>query len=125
MSILSRIAGLRSGNIDFGEEITDTLFRDQRPSKRDLVLKLIMQIYEELNQEGNMSFDGSANLIVLALASKPFGMCPWQELEGELGSNIRPSTFAQKIRALTQIHTTVFTIRGANHEKLLVIPEES
>lgn len=125
MLILSRIAGLGSGDIDFGEEITDMLFRDQRPSKRDLVLKLILQIYAELNQEGNMWFDGSANLIVPALASKPFGMCPWQELEGELGSNIRPSTFAQKIRALTHIHATVFTIRGANHEKILVIPEES
>lgn len=124
-SFLSLAARLEPNNANFVELMTESLFRDHRLSKRDLVAKLTLQIYTGIKRKGHLHLDGSANLIVPVLAKKPYGMCPWQDLESELSSNIRPSTFAQKIRDLTLIHALVFVIRKTGTEKLLVMPEEA
>jgi len=123
-SFLSLAARLEPGEMGIEDLSTNSLFSDRRLSKRELVAPLTRQIYAGLDRKGQMRFDGSANSIVPALAIKPYGTCPWQELENELASLIRPPTFAQKVRDLTLTYATVFVIQGTGNERTLVMPEE-
>jgi hypothetical protein len=69
-------------------------------SKQKYIKWLCDRYYASIQEYDAHYLDGSENQIVPALAGKPYGISPWEDLEKEMLRYIRPSTFSQKIRSL-------------------------